>query len=67
MAAGKIATAAFFAPVIFTSPRSGCPPLITSFSINELHLPFLFKTFHALLMKADVLYHKNPHISIDRN
>ena len=30
--AGKIATAAFFAPLIVTSPFKGVPPVITSFS-----------------------------------
>ena len=32
MVAGKIATAAFFAPLMETSPMRGLPPLITNFS-----------------------------------
>ena len=31
-AAGKIATAAFLAPLIVTSPFKGVPPVITNFS-----------------------------------
>ena len=33
--AGKIATAAFFAPLIVTSPFKGEPPVMTNFSKNN--------------------------------
>ncbi len=39
MVAGRIATAAFFAPLTVTSPTSGLPPLITNF-FNIQNSPF---------------------------
>ena len=43
MVAGRIATTAFLAPLIVTSPLSGVPPVITNFS-KDGSLPKLF--FH---------------------
>jgi len=49
IAAGKMATAAFFAPLISTSPYNLAPPLIINFSIYST---FIFILHPVLLPKA---------------
>jgi hypothetical protein len=61
MVAGKIATTAFFAPLMVTSPFKGLPPLITNLSNFKTLLRALFEALCFNGITITLLYTKSPH------